>query len=229
MCQWKYTTKKQKNTSRVCNRRPQPFGSWNRMFIRSARPPSRQKQTKTEDFESIKYRSKDQKVRNKDKRKKPDPIEVASYDQPWWLRSILLSSWTVTSHGNQLFIITPQNDKIKPHQIMQSLYKCIVYKMKYTESVYEYNSKENNVTEWHREIRFVVHTVHPTFWYYIILHTTTEHRWVQIKIQCINKSGFAQFLHKTSSSTCAGLLALFQNVVKSLYNKYKQNWLLPEP
>ena len=43
-----------------------------------------------EDFESIKYRCKDQKVRNKTKENKKDPLEVASYNKPWWLKAYSL-------------------------------------------------------------------------------------------------------------------------------------------
>ena len=36
-----------------------------------------------------------------DKRKEIEPLEVASYDKPWWLRSILLTS-RIKSHGTTL-------------------------------------------------------------------------------------------------------------------------------
>ena len=50
------------------------------------RPPFRQKERKSlrGDFQSIKYRCKDQKEKE-DQRTEIDPIVVNSYDKPWWL------------------------------------------------------------------------------------------------------------------------------------------------
>ena len=64
--------------------------------IRRAQPPfggPNERKSLREDFESMKYKQKDQKARNKTKEKEPDPLlalEVASYDKPWWLRAYSL-------------------------------------------------------------------------------------------------------------------------------------------
>ena len=57
-------------------------------------PAFRPKEQKSlrEDFKSIKYRWKDQKVRNETK-EETDPLEVASYYKPWWLRSYSVPSY----------------------------------------------------------------------------------------------------------------------------------------
>ena len=78
--------------------------------IRRVLPPFRPKERRSlrEDFESIKYnRGCDQKARNKtDKRKETDSINVASYDKPRWLKSVLFTSGDIGPRDDALAIKT---------------------------------------------------------------------------------------------------------------------------